>query len=333
MRAAAPPRDNQPHTRNVPQLYTDPLTGRRVVIAQDRAGRPNEFAKGRPEAPRDTAPRADCPFCPGNEEHTPPTLLQLGEGAAWRRRVIANKYPMCAAPPQHGDPGVLAGAHEVIIESPHHVLGTAELGVEGLAEVLAVYAARLQHWRDDPRFPFRLVFKNVGPTGGASLAHLHSQFMALPHLSVQLQQEQENIARTNAPPQAWPRWLEEQLSDGRRLVAQDDRFVVFCPRVSRGPLETWVMPRERAPWFEETPDLGALARLLLPVIARLEHRIAPAGYNMMLVTAPVAAEYADVMHWRLELLPRVASLAGFELATSVYLNTMTAADSAAELRG
>ncbi|HUP85136.1 MAG TPA: galactose-1-phosphate uridylyltransferase, partial [Acidimicrobiales bacterium] len=54
------------------QLRLDPLTGRWVVISADRADRPQPFAtRGRPAQ---DDPEAPCPFCPGNEEATPPAL-------------------------------------------------------------------------------------------------------------------------------------------------------------------------------------------------------------------------------------------------------------------
>src|SRR3546814_2174910 len=67
------PRSSRPHALHLPvsQLRLNPLTGRWVTLAADRATRPgdltarrsgNEFDDGRP-----------CPFCPGNErseEHT-----------------------------------------------------------------------------------------------------------------------------------------------------------------------------------------------------------------------------------------------------------------------
>ena len=192
------------------ELRTDPLTGRSVVIASNRAGRPNEF---RPSRPRDPSPsyHADCPFCAGNEHQTPESLLTVGD--PWRRRVVNNKYPLCAPP---GTPDAFCGAHEVIIESREHLQTTSELGVEGLEEVLGVYAQRLNHWRDDPRLPFRMVFKNVGPSAGASLSHLHSQFVALPQLSPQMKTELGQRARLPvAPIRLDAHWLEDQLSDGR----------------------------------------------------------------------------------------------------------------------
>lgn len=320
----------------MPHFRTDPLTGRRVVIAQGRAGRPNEFVKLSPQE-LSTTRLDDCPFCAGNEAQTPPALMQLGVGNDWRCRVAPNKYPVCAPPEEHGRPNTLAGAHEVVIECRDHLQNSTQLGKQGLANVLGVWAARLNHWRTDERFPFRMVFRNVGPSAGASLSHLHSQLVALPQISQQQELEHRNVLATDNPVSAWRQWLNAQLDGDHRLIAQSESFVVFCPRVPRGPFEFSVMPQQRSPWFEDDLSEPAaqqqLAALLQPVLERLEQRILPAGYNMVLHTAPNAAEYADLAWWRLEVLPRTASLAGFELGTGVYLSTMSPEDAAAELRG
>src|SRR3546814_20311215 len=95
-----PPRSTRPDTlfpyttlfrSPVSQLRLNPLTGRWVTLAADRATRPgdltarrsgNEFDDGRP-----------CPFCPGNEDATPPALETYGPGGSWLVRVVPNLYP------------------------------------------------------------------------------------------------------------------------------------------------------------------------------------------------------------------------------------------------
>ena len=72
------------------------------------------------------------------------------------------------------------GSHEVIIETAWHLDRTSGISVRDLRDVLITYAERLRYWRDDGRFRYGLVFKNQGPQAGASLAHLHSQLVALP---------------------------------------------------------------------------------------------------------------------------------------------------------
>ena len=64
-------------------LRNHPITGEPILFAPERASRPRAFA-GDESTDR-------CPFCPGNETDTPPTIAAAGE--PWRVRVFANKFP------------------------------------------------------------------------------------------------------------------------------------------------------------------------------------------------------------------------------------------------
>lgn len=322
-------------------LRTDPLTGRSVILASHRAARPNEFADRDKPADKTQRRLPDCPFCAGNESRTPASLQEATDSrGGWAVRAIPNKYPLCLSNDGNGaataDDGPLDGAHEVIVESAAHLLTTGQLQVEQLADVLSVYHHRLDHWRRSPRYPFRLLFKNVGPSGGASLSHLHSQLVAASLISAQLAEEERRVRASADPAAAWGDWLDDQLCDAQRLVAQSDGLVAFCPRVSRSPFETWLMPRERAAYFEDaiaTPEGRlAAARTLLPVVRAVEQEVAPHGYNIILYTAPTAPGYEAWCWWRLEIVPRINALAGFELGTGVYINTLPAEQAAAILR-
>ena len=73
------------------ELRTDPITGRQVIIAPERADRP--FEHGSPQ-PAETLDR--CPFCAGNEDATPEAVVTLGDeddSDRWRVRIVPNKYP------------------------------------------------------------------------------------------------------------------------------------------------------------------------------------------------------------------------------------------------
>jgi UDPglucose--hexose-1-phosphate uridylyltransferase len=186
------------------ELRTDKLTGRSVIIAENRALRPNEFAEltstGRlisGSVSPSEAGRRVCPFCPGQEHLTPPAVHEVIDATGkWQIRVVPNKYPAVTLPddlsnansnePKHSTSltastsATAVGAQEVIIETARHVDRMSALSMSELRDVLQTYAARLNHWREDRRFGYGLVFKNQGPLAGASLAHLHSQFIALP---------------------------------------------------------------------------------------------------------------------------------------------------------
>lgn len=310
-------------------LRSDPLTGRTVLFASARAGRPNDFDPRQSTPPESSSD--GCPFCGGSESLTPPSLTErLGPDGRWTQRVVPNKYPICG----RREADVCAGSHEVVIESPRHLQTTTELGQEGLAGVLSTYGERLSYWRADGRFPCRMAFKNVGASAGASLAHLHSQLVALPRLSNQQLIEAELLERHAAPADAWRQWQEQELSDARRIVAEASGMIAFCPTVSRAAGELWLMPVEPTPFIEETLADSAeeLAALLYPLVARLEEQILPAGYNVLVATAPNEGVLQDAFCWRIEVVPRVAALAGFELSSGMNINTLPPEQAAARYR-
>ncbi len=78
----------------MPELRKDPIVGRWVIIAKNRAKRPHDFQR----EPNFT-PGGFCPFCEGNEDKTPDEIIAYrGHGSAanregWRVRVVPNKFP------------------------------------------------------------------------------------------------------------------------------------------------------------------------------------------------------------------------------------------------
>src|SRR2546425_1251784 len=169
----------------MPDLRKDPIVGRWVIVAKSRAKRPHDFQS----APSIGSGRF-CPFCEGNENHTPGEILAYRnhEAAAnregWRVRVVPNKFPALEIEGdlnKRGD-GIYdkmngVGAHEVILECPFHEVSMASLTEDNIREVLWVYRDRLVDLKKDPRLVYGMVFKNVGGAAGASLEHTHSQLI------------------------------------------------------------------------------------------------------------------------------------------------------------
>lgn len=174
----------------MPELRRDPIVGRWVVIATERAQRPSEF----PHVPPATRPDGVCPFCPGHEDKTPREVYASGRpnGApantpGWKVRVVPNRFPALKI---EGDLDRRAegiydrmngiGAHEVVIETADHARTLEAQSPAEIAEVLLAFKARILDLRNDQRFRYILLFKNHGASAGASLEHAHSQLIALP---------------------------------------------------------------------------------------------------------------------------------------------------------
>ena len=186
------------------EMRRDRLSDRWVIIAENRAGRPNEF---RPATSRHiTVP---CPFCRGQELETPAAVAVYGtdsDAAAergWQVRVVPNKYPAVRADAVSGDssdglhpvsPAV--GIHEVIIESPRHVVSLSGLTDTQVEWTFQAYRERLAACRrNDARLAYGLVFKNARADGGASLEHSHSQLIATERVPLEVASEWAGAAR------------------------------------------------------------------------------------------------------------------------------------------
>ena len=81
------------------------------------------------------------------------------------------------------------GAHEVIIETPHHDQTLATLGEPAIAKVFWAWRERVLDLKRDIRLRHIVIFKNHGASAGASLEHSHSQLIALPIVPRELKEE------------------------------------------------------------------------------------------------------------------------------------------------
>lgn len=330
----------------MPQFRQDPITGQWVSIAPQRARRPSDVQ----DAAQGSAER-NCPFCQGREDQTPEEIFALrtptsaANAPGWRVRVVANKYPFLAE--SSADPCGLAdesffpcraaaGVHEVIIESPRHVTSVSELSVAELTDVLAVYRERLRALRRTGRWRYALLFKNSGAAAGASLAHLHSQLVALPDIPERivnlLARSQKRFDQSGES--LWGEMLRRELAAGERLVARTDCFVALCPFASRQPYEMLLLPAERAAHFSDLSDeaLPELATLLRTLIQRLESALAPLAFNWMINTCPFDTIAQRHYHWHVEVVPRVTLAAGYEWASGYAVNAVPPEVAARRLR-
>jgi UDPglucose--hexose-1-phosphate uridylyltransferase len=326
------------------EFRKDPLSDHWVIIAPNRAERPEQFEVG-------TGMRSPgrCPFCRGHEEDTPEqTAAYSGSGKLiaqgdWQVRVIPNKYPAVEnvrdeLPAKRGffETRHGIGVHEVIIECPDHVTAFSRLDAWQVALVFLAYRDRLAYWRGDPRLAYAQIFKNSGAAAGASLEHAHSQMIATPVVPTQLETELQRSAdyfhRHGCC--VFCDMLDRELAERTRVVAETERFVAFCPFASQFPYETWILPRQHSSHFEFTEDgkLVELASITRNVVRRMEDLLNDPGFNYLIHTAPFGSTHLRHYHWHVEIFPRVSRTAGFEWGAGDYINMVTPERAAGMLR-
>ena len=347
------------------QLRLNPLTGRWVTIVADRAKRPSDFA---PRASQvEAEPDRPCPFCPGHEEDTPPALETYGHDGSWLVRVVPNLYPAFSGsgrlevtrigPVFEQAPG--NGIHEVLVLTPRHDVGWADLGDKEAGLVMAAVRDRLEEHGRQSAVRYTQTIVNHGREAGASLEHPHGQLLGIPFVPGELLDELDGFARFARTAAAGSgigaladveggadaeggaddvgacllcQVVELERDAGHRVVLDTGTVLVICPFWSGSPYEMLVVPvgHERHLARATPADLVATGRALRDALTRLQQLVGDVAYNVVFHTAP---HHDDArFHWHVHIVPRITSYAGFEQGTGVRINIVAPESAAAQLR-
>ncbi|MCM8803842.1 MAG: galactose-1-phosphate uridylyltransferase, partial [Candidatus Omnitrophica bacterium] len=154
----------------MPELRKDIVIGRWVIISSERMCRPDQFSEVKEMDKEEN--NNFCPFCPGNEDKTPPEIFSirndnsLPNTAGWEVRVVPNKYPALRIEGELKRKGVGMfdmmngiGAHEVIIETPQHNLQIQDFSIEHFSKVINTYKYRSLDLKNDTRLRYIMIFK------------------------------------------------------------------------------------------------------------------------------------------------------------------------------
>jgi UDPglucose--hexose-1-phosphate uridylyltransferase len=315
-----------------------------VIIATDRARRPDDFLRQR-VAQR---PARLCPFCTGNESRTPPEVLAYRSSGGpnqpgWHLRVVPNKFPALRVEGSLDRQGEGLydhmngiGAHEVIVESTNHMASPGTLTEQEYEDVFFAYRDRIVDLKKDFRLRSILIFKNHGENAGATLEHPHSQLIALPVVPRRISEELSG-AKLHFDYRErciYCDILQQETQSQQRIVLETDHFVVLCPYASRFPFEVSILPRAHASHYDriDTSTVRNLAWVVRALMRKMEKALEFPPFNLILNTAPVQDPAYDYFHWRLEIIPKLTRVAGFEWGTGFYINPTPPEEAARFLR-
>ncbi len=334
-----------------------------VLVATARSMRPK---KSEEPLARDTRARVDsCPFCRGNEAMTPPAIAAYPESGDWDIRIVQNLYPVLGDDREHPNLNLGLqqtidgyGRHEVIIDHHSHGIAVKEMSEAHLAQLLSVYRARMQQlYTSNARLRYVFVFKNYGPAAGASIAHTHSQIIAMPVVPDNVQAEVDNSLRyyqknhhcifctlideaLTFEAVLYDREsgeIRRKIDVGQYVIERGRKFIAIKPFASRFEWEIHILPlAHQSDFLNAAPeDIEDLARVLRLTMARLDAVLGNAQYNYFLHSLPHGAGYGDChasYHWHIEICPRTSIPSGFELGSGLFVNTIGPEAAAARLR-
>lgn len=322
------------------EMRKDIFTGRWVITAESATLRPADF-----RFKKFTRETTFCPFCETNETSTPGEIFAIrrpgsyANGPGWLVRVVPNSQPRLRI---EGELGRRAegfhdlmngiGADEIIAETPRHDRSLHELDLNDIANVIKAYISRIIDLNRDPRMRYVLIFKNHGEEAGAhTISHSISQLMALAvtprAIKTKLMVAREYYGLKERC--LYCDILRQELTDRRRLIAENSAFAAIAPFASRSPFEVSVLPKFHSSAFSRMdPDqINHLGWILRNVLQKLDHTMSGAPFNLSLQDRPFLRQkkgywetIEEDFHWHIEILPRIFRATGFELASGFFYN-------------
>lgn len=331
----------------MPELRKDPVLGRWVIISVERGKRPSDFS-----SPSKKKKGGFCPFCQGNEYTTPPETLAFrpdgGEPdtGGWTLRAMPNKFPalMSGGELNRAGEGMYdkmngVGVHEVIVETPDHNLTLATMPQRAVEDALKAYHMRISALRAEPSLRYALIFKNEGDAAGATLEHSHTQLIGLPIVPRTVKDELTGAREHFRLKErcVFCDIINQELSTGNRVVAENDGYVAIAPFAPRSPFETWILPKGHESAFGSQGGAGGesfegLAAMLQRVLGQLDAILDIPPYNFILHTSPFSEEINEFYHWHIEVMPKLTKIAGFEWGSGFYINPTPPEDAARFMR-
>lgn len=279
---------------------------RYVVIAPVRGKRPDAFAQTGNSHKTETA------ASPAIENER--AIFEVkDERGNWQVKVIANKFSALTM-----DTPKAFGKQEIVVETPKHNEELSNLSVTHITKIFEAYKHRITTLSEIDEVAYVAVFKNDGPQAGATLAHAHSQVVALPIIPPNVEAEavafeQYQVHNGTCPLCDIVTWEKRQQE---RVIFEDDYIIAFCPYAGTAPYGVWIVPKQHRSYFNDLThaELHSVAQVLKRVSQQLDKY--GVSFNYFLANSLPGRNH----HFVLKIEPRPNVWGGLELATGVIIN-------------
>ena len=325
----------------MPELRKDPLVGRWVIVATERARRPGNFID---------------PYR-GTSRYTEGTFLQKSESLEeifsmhGRVRVVKAAQPLMGnISLQNSGKGlydVLSGygAHEIIIETPDKTANMADLSVEQIELVIKTYVERFKALEQDAHISHVFVYKSYDGKKLANHTFSYSQILGTPVIPLNMRQQFTGAKKYYDFHERclFMDLLKQESANKVRVVKETEHFVALTPFAARFPFEINIIPRRQNAFFHKGV-VGVerdLAFMLKDILKRLKNGLDDPAYTLAINTGPFHTENEKGPKWRslkedycwqIEVIPCLTHVAGFEKGTDFYICAIPPEVSAEYLR-
>ncbi len=294
------------------QIRKDYILERYCIISEKRGKRPHDFKR------KIELNKGIDYFSPENEKLTPKETYRVGN-KLWQIRTFPNKF---SAVENKGKKefethnkyykfATAYGFHEVIVETRSKTKMLSDLSEEHVVKVLETYSQRIETLEKKKGVKYVTVFKNKGSEAGTSILHSHSQLIAYNQIPPLVKEKIEKSTKKHC------KYCEiiEKEQNSERKILETENIASFTPYCSIEPYHAMIFPKRHVKRISELNEQEKkdIAKAIIKILGKLKK--INASYNLILHYSPKK----ENLHLQIEIIPRLAIWAGFELGTGTYI--------------
>ena len=295
-----------------------------------------------------------CPFCPGNESMTNPSLLSLvaKDGMlqrlqddddsfveGWSVRVFESTDPIVSTSanntfsdsPLYSEPSY--GYHYVVVASPQHKDTLATIDVEQWSNVLVVIQDRLRWLYTQKGVTYVSIFVNQGEEAGSIVNHSHINMVSFSTLPPVIEEEAESSHKILNEKGVCPICQVVSTENaGPRQILQTEGFIAFCPWAPSHPFEFWICPKKHTTSFSKISqkEINDVSLILRATLGGLANAVKDLAFNLVFLLSPEKKNNRQI-HWHIEVYPITHHWSGLERGYGVFLHTVSPEQAAEKL--
>jgi len=321
------------------EFRQDLVSGEWVLIAPERAKKPDTLKKESFYQPKESCPFEDLSKNGNEVIWTYPET----EGDNWKIAVAKNKYPavkpgVCGPDSQFGPYHIREGVgeHDLFILKEHDKM-LSDLNPEEMHSLVSAYLKRYREVSKMQCGEYIMIFHNHGHESGASVYHPHSQLISTPIMPPFLARvfhgAYDFYKKNNK--HVFNLMIDWEKEQNKRIIFENEFFIAFCPFASLFPYQVMILPKNGEAHFDQLQEETELpfAQALLTVLKKIKIALDDPSCIYFIHSAPVGGELKNLHEfytWHVEIIPKFSVAGGFEIATGMDINVVDP-DKAAEL--
>ncbi|HEY6657842.1 MAG TPA: galactose-1-phosphate uridylyltransferase [Nitrososphaeraceae archaeon] len=297
------------------------------------------------EIKKDNSSNTICPYCPGNENYTPSSIVSLviksgilqrlsdSEGNIvkdWSVRVFNSNTPIIIQSnstlytdkPLYSEPAY--GYHQILVATPNHSDSFSKISVEQWCNVLLVLQDRIRWLYSQKKVTYVSVYINNGNKCGTKIDHPHLDIVTFsevpPFIESKALLSHRYVNENGNCPSCIA--ISTELEGPRQILATDN-FIAFCPWASIYPYEFAIYPKKHSTTLTKISqkEIFDLAMILRSTLGGMSQVLNNPSFNLIFQLSP-EKKNSRQFHWHIEIYPHINDLTGLEKGFGVFVNSI-----------